>query len=67
MTHTQKVAIVTGASQGIGAGRVKGHWDAGYTVVANSRNIQKSSDPGVITVIGDIRERTSLSAIVDPS
>jgi len=35
MTHTQKVAIVTGASQGIGAGIVKGYRDAGFKVIAN--------------------------------
>jgi NAD(P)-dependent dehydrogenase (short-subunit alcohol dehydrogenase family) len=64
MTHAQKVAIVTGASQGIGAGIVKGYRDAGYAVVANSRNIQKSSDAGVITVPGDIGERTVAEAVV---
>jgi NAD(P)-dependent dehydrogenase (short-subunit alcohol dehydrogenase family) len=50
MTHAQKAMIVTGASRGIGAGIVKGYREAGYAVVANSRNIQKSSDPGVIIV-----------------
>jgi NAD(P)-dependent dehydrogenase (short-subunit alcohol dehydrogenase family) len=62
--HAQKVAIVTGASQGIGAGIVKGYRDAGYTVVANSRFIQKSGDPGVIAVPGDIGERTIGEAVV---
>ena len=64
MTHVQKVAIVTGASQGIGAGIVKGYRDAGYAVVANSRNIQKSNDSGVITVAGDIGERTVAEVVV---
>src|ERR1700761_8229311 len=63
MAHA-KVAIVTGASQGIGAGIVKGYRDAGYAVVANSRNIQKSGDSGVITVPGDIAERTIAEAVV---
>ena len=64
MSSAQKVAIVTGASQGIGAGIVKGYRDAGYAVVANSRNIQKSGDLGVITVPGDIGERTIAEAVV---
>ena len=65
MTHTPKVAIVTGASQGIGAGIVKGYRDAGYSVVANSRSIQKSGDPGVIAVPGDIGERAIAKAVVE--
>ena len=64
MAHEQKVAIVTGASQGIGAGIVKGYLDAGYSVVANSRSIQKSDDHGVIAVSGDIGERAVASAVV---
>ena len=42
MQNTQKTAIVTGGSQGIGAGLVKAFLDRGYNVVANSRNITKS-------------------------
>jgi NAD(P)-dependent dehydrogenase (short-subunit alcohol dehydrogenase family) len=64
MNQAQKVVIVTGASQGIGAGIVKGYRDAGYAVVANSRSIPKSSDPGVIAVPGDIGERAVAEAIV---
>jgi NAD(P)-dependent dehydrogenase (short-subunit alcohol dehydrogenase family) len=37
-----KTVIVTGGSQGIGAGLVKAFLDRGYNVVANSRNITKS-------------------------
>jgi len=64
MTHTQKVAIVTGASQGIGAGIVKGYRDAGFKVIANSRNIQKSGDTGVVAVPGDIGERSTAKDVV---
>src|SRR4051794_11238792 len=64
MPNVQKVAIVTGASQGIGAGVVKGYRAAGYTVIANSRSIQKSDDPGVIAVPGDIGERIVAKAVV---
>jgi len=42
MANTQKTAIVTGGSQGIGAGLVKAFLDRSYNVVANSRNITKS-------------------------
>jgi NAD(P)-dependent dehydrogenase (short-subunit alcohol dehydrogenase family) len=42
MTSTQKTAIVTGGSRGIGVGLVKAFLDRGYNVVANSRNITKS-------------------------
>ena len=54
MTTPQKVAIVTGASQGLGAGIVQGYRARGYAVVANSRTIQASADDGVVTVAGDI-------------
>ncbi len=64
MGQAQKVAIVTGASQGIGAGIVKGYRDAGYAVVANSRSIRKSEDAGVIAVPGDIGERAIAEAVV---
>jgi NAD(P)-dependent dehydrogenase (short-subunit alcohol dehydrogenase family) len=42
MSAKQKTVIVTGASQGIGAGVVQAFLDRGYNVVANSRNISKS-------------------------
>lgn len=54
MNEHQKVAIVTGASQGIGAGLVAGYRTLGYAVVANSRTIARSDDPMVLTVPGDI-------------
>jgi NAD(P)-dependent dehydrogenase (short-subunit alcohol dehydrogenase family) len=42
MSTKQRTVIVTGASQGIGAGVVQAFLDRGYSVVANSRNITKS-------------------------
>ena len=50
----KKVAIVTGASQGMGEGIVNGFRARGYGVVATSRSIQPSTDPDVVTVAGDI-------------
>ena len=43
MGSKQKTIIVTGASQGIGAGVVQAFLNRGYNVVANSRNITKSA------------------------
>ncbi|WP_328993559.1 SDR family oxidoreductase [Kribbella sp. NBC_01245] len=52
--NTQKVAVITGASQGIGAGLVTAYRKLGYAVVANSRSIEPSDDPFVLAVPGDI-------------
>ncbi|MBB3748881.1 NAD(P)-dependent dehydrogenase (short-subunit alcohol dehydrogenase family) [Mycolicibacterium sp. BK634] len=49
-----RVAVITGASQGIGAGLVQGYRKLGYAVVANSRTIGASDDPLVLNVAGDI-------------
>ena len=56
MSSEQKVAIITGASQGIGAGAVQAYRKLGYAVVANSRHITASDDPGVLTVPGDVAD-----------
>jgi NAD(P)-dependent dehydrogenase (short-subunit alcohol dehydrogenase family) len=44
MANARKTAIVTGASQGIGAGIVKGFVERGFNVVANSRKVTQSSE-----------------------
>ena len=54
MTSTPRVALITGASQGIGEGLVAGYRKLGYAVVANSRTIGDSDDPMVLAVPGDI-------------
>ncbi|RDJ23132.1 SDR family NAD(P)-dependent oxidoreductase [Bosea caraganae] len=64
MSKELKVAIVTGASQGIGAGIVKGYRDNGYVVVANSRNIKPSEDEGIVAVPGNIGERGVAERVV---
>jgi NAD(P)-dependent dehydrogenase (short-subunit alcohol dehydrogenase family) len=56
MGTEQKVAVVTGASQGIGAGLVKAFRDRDYRVVANSRSIKPSGDPDILAVAGDIAD-----------
>ena len=42
MNHTPKTVIVTGASQGIGAGTVKAFLARGYNVVGTARNATRS-------------------------
>jgi NAD(P)-dependent dehydrogenase (short-subunit alcohol dehydrogenase family) len=59
------VAIITGASQGIGAGSVRAYRQLGYAVVANSRGIIPSTDPGVLTVPGDIADPETGALLVD--
>ena len=56
MSTEGKVAIITGASQGIGAGLVDGFLAKGYRVVANSRSIKPSTRPDLATVAGDIAD-----------
>jgi NAD(P)-dependent dehydrogenase (short-subunit alcohol dehydrogenase family) len=54
MSTEQKVAIVTGASQGIGAGILEAFRHRNYRVIATSRSIKPATDPGIVTVQGDI-------------
>jgi NAD(P)-dependent dehydrogenase (short-subunit alcohol dehydrogenase family) len=66
--HEQKVAIVTGASQGIGACLVAGFRARGYAVVANSRSITSrdfGADPAIVAVDGDIALASTGARIVD--
>jgi len=65
MFSEQKVAIITGASQGIGAGAVQAYRKLGYAVVANSRHITSSADPGVLAVPGDIADPETGARLVD--
>jgi len=56
MNTTRKVAVITGASQGIGAGLVGGFLERGYRVVANSRSIKPESSDNILSVAGDISD-----------
>jgi NAD(P)-dependent dehydrogenase (short-subunit alcohol dehydrogenase family) len=58
------VAIITGGSQGIGAGLVTGYRRRGWSVVANARTIEPSEDPAVLTVDGDVAQPATASRIV---
>jgi NAD(P)-dependent dehydrogenase (short-subunit alcohol dehydrogenase family) len=59
-----KVAIITGGSQGIGAGLVAGYRARGWAVVASARAIGPFTDPEVLAVAGDIAEPATADAIV---
>jgi len=60
----KKVALITGASQGIGAGLVAAYRKKGYAVVANSRHIEPSADDDIVAVPGDIRDRAVAERVV---
>ena len=65
MSNLQRVAIITGASQGIGESLVTAYRKLGYAVVANSRTIAESDDPMIVTVPGDIAQPGVGQRIVD--
>ncbi len=60
----QKVAIITGASQGIGAGIVAGYRKRGWAVVATSRTIEPAEDPEVLSVDADLSDPEAGDRIV---
>lgn len=64
MSQEQKVVIITGASQGIGAALVQAYRSRNYRVVATSRSIGESGDPDVATVQGDIAKPETADRIV---
>jgi NAD(P)-dependent dehydrogenase (short-subunit alcohol dehydrogenase family) len=65
MTNNPRVALITGASQGIGEGLVAGYRKLGYAVAANSRSIAESDDPMVLAVPGDVSDPGVGQRIVD--
>src|SRR3979411_2713291 len=69
MSSPRKTAIVTGASQGIGAGIVKGFVERGFNVVANSRKVTQSTEVAasdhVALVDGHIGEPATAARIAE--
>ena len=53
---SRRVAIVTGASRGIGAGLTAGFRNAGYAVVGTAQSMPRSDEPDLLTVEGDITQ-----------
>src|SRR5258708_34561834 len=68
MSGPPKTAIVTGASQGIGAGIVKGFVERGFNVGANSRKVSQSTEVAgsnqVALVDGHIGEPATAAKVV---
>ena len=62
---THKVAIITGASRGVGAGLVAAYRRRDWAVVASARTIKPSEEPDLLTVAGDITEPAAAGRIVD--
>jgi len=68
MSTENKVVIVTGASQGIGAGIVAGYRQRGWNVVANSRSISPSlygSDKAIHSVAGDVANPSTAAHLIE--
>ena len=61
----RKVAIVTGGSQGIGAGIAQGYREQGWNVVGTARSITPVSDPAFLAVAGDLAAPGTADRIVD--
>src|SRR5262249_13247475 len=62
----RKVAVITGASRGIGASLASGFSALGYRVVANARSAGKiaANDSDIVTVEGDIARADTAERIV---
>jgi NAD(P)-dependent dehydrogenase (short-subunit alcohol dehydrogenase family) len=69
MSSLRKTAIVTGASQGIGAGTVKAFVERGFNVVASSRKVTRSTEVAasdyVALVDGHIGDPSTAARIVE--
>jgi NAD(P)-dependent dehydrogenase (short-subunit alcohol dehydrogenase family) len=64
MSNEQKVAVITGGSQGMGAALVKAYRDRNFRVVATSRSIKQGSDQDILAVPGDIGDPATAERIV---
>ncbi|WP_433223432.1 SDR family NAD(P)-dependent oxidoreductase [Microtetraspora malaysiensis] len=64
LQEERKVAVITGASQGIGAALVDAYRKLGHAVVATSRTIALANDAGVLAVPGDIADPATADRLV---
>ena len=64
MNKSQKVVVVTGASQGIGAKVVEEFRRRDYRIVATSRTIEPSDDDNILCIAGDIGDRTIARRVI---
>lgn len=64
MSAERRVAVITGASRGIGAALVKAYRDRNYQVVANALSMEPSNDDDVVVVSGDIGDRKTAARAI---
>jgi NAD(P)-dependent dehydrogenase (short-subunit alcohol dehydrogenase family) len=64
MDKDRKVAVVTGASQGIGAALVAAYRARGYRVVSTARSVAAGEDPDILSVAGDIADRGTAERVI---
>jgi NAD(P)-dependent dehydrogenase (short-subunit alcohol dehydrogenase family) len=64
MSAAQKIVVITGASQGIGAELVKGFRERGHRVVATARSIKPSDDQDILAVPGDIADPATAQRVI---
>jgi NAD(P)-dependent dehydrogenase (short-subunit alcohol dehydrogenase family) len=64
VSSERKVAVITGASQGIGASLVKAYRDRNYHVVATARSITPADDGEILAVPGDITDRKTAEHVI---
>jgi NAD(P)-dependent dehydrogenase (short-subunit alcohol dehydrogenase family) len=65
MNSQRKVAVITGASRGIGDALVTAYRERDYRVVAVARSAKASSDPDILTIAGDIAEARTANRAID--
>ncbi|MEM5438763.1 SDR family NAD(P)-dependent oxidoreductase [Paraburkholderia diazotrophica] len=64
MNESQKVVVVTGASQGIGAKVVEAFRKLDYRIVATSRSIKPSNDENILSIAGDIGDPATAQRVI---
>ena len=64
MSTETKVAVITGASQGIGAALIKAYRERNYRVVATARSVKPWNDDDVLVVPGDIADPKTAQRVI---
>ena len=64
MANDRKVAVITGASQGIGAALVEAYRARDYRVVATARSVRPQTDPDILSIAGDIGDRSTAERVI---
>jgi NAD(P)-dependent dehydrogenase (short-subunit alcohol dehydrogenase family) len=64
MSKSQKVVVVTGASQGMGASIVEAFRKLDYRIVATSRTIKPSDDENILNIAGDIGDPATAERVI---